>query len=229
MLPNDDAGHDDWKTVQMAVWQRTHGSVAGLAAFTPWSKKSKKHDDDFTIEAWEGITRSPPTEFDEDAILHMADKAAPGWRWQYMLHVLGSGDYPSRSELLFAFLNEALRQGIDDLKIIKACLNEAYSGNGIFEHVKENGDEEYLKKKIATLLNEAPAAKIGKAIIRCKKGERHIINDKTQAALIAAKCPVFYRGGVLVEPLWRWEKTGEGNREALATSLVKLNPARLSI
>lgn len=86
-----------------------------------------------------------------------------------------------------------------------------------------------LKKQIAHALNEIPAAKSGqKTIIKCNAGQRHIINDETQKALIAAKCPVFYRGGVLVEPLWRWEKTTEDNREALATSLVKLNPARLS-
>jgi hypothetical protein len=114
--------------------------------------------------------------------------------------------------------------------IIDACLDEIYSGNGIFEHVKENGGEEYVQKQIAHALNEVPAAKSGqKLVIHCKKGDRHNINDRTQKALIAAKCPVFYyRGGVLVEPIWRWEKTGEDNHETLATSLVKLNPARLS-
>jgi hypothetical protein len=147
-----------------------------------------------------------------------------------LLYVKGSGDYPSRSELLFAFLNEALRKGVDESVIIDACLDEIYSGNGIFEHVKENGGEEYVQKQIAHALNEVPAAKSGqKLVIHCKKGDRHNINDRTQKALIAAKCPVFYyRGGVLVEPIWRWEKTGEDNHETLATSLVKLNPARLS-
>jgi hypothetical protein len=228
-IPNN-SGWSYWKQeVGMRVWARTNGSAAGLAAFTTWSRKSPRHSDIDDAEnrlispatAWEEMTNSPPTEFDADSILRFADTASPEWRWRYLLLV------PWRDNLLSAFLNEALHRGVDDSKIINACLDEKYSGNGIFEHVKENGGEEYLKKQIATLLNEAPAA-TGKAIIRCRKGERHIINDKTQAALIAAKCPVFYRGGVLVEPLWRWEKTSEDNREALATSLVKLNPARLS-
>jgi hypothetical protein len=76
-----------------------------------------------------------------------------------LLRVQGSGDYPSRSELLFAFLNEALRKGIDDSVIIRACRNETYSGNGIFEHVKENGGEEYIKEQIEHALNETSRRK----------------------------------------------------------------------
>jgi hypothetical protein len=182
-----------------------------------------------TLDDFPPVADAPPKSRDKSAKSTSKSTTTLPPLLTALLHVKGSGDYPSRSELLFAFINEALRKGVDESVIIEACLDEVYSGNGIFEHVKENGGEGYAKKQIAHALNEIPAAKPGqKAIIRCKAGQRHIINDRTQAALIAAKCPVFYRGGVLVEPLWRWEKTNEDNREALATSLVKLNPARLS-
>jgi putative DNA primase/helicase len=70
--------------------------------------------------------------------------------------------------------------------------------------------------------------KEGKLVIHCKRGERHNATDLTQRALIAAGCPVYYRGGFLVHPLWRWEKTSENNRDALVTMIMKLSSARLS-
>jgi hypothetical protein len=179
-----------------------------------------------TLDDFPPVADAPPKSKDKSA---KSTTTLPPLLAALLLYVRGSGDYPSRSELLFAFLNETLRKGVDESVIINACLDETYSGNGIFEHVKENGGEEYVQRQIAHALNETPAAKSGqKLVIHCKKGDRHNITDRTQKALIAAKCPVFYRGGVLVEPLWRWEKTGEDNHETLATSLVKLNPARLS-
>jgi len=144
-----------------------------------------------------------------------------------MLHVAGSGEYKSRSELLFAFVTSALRNGIDESLLIASCLDEKYRGHGIFEHVSENGGEDYIKKQIENALNEAPT-RGEKAIIRCHVGLRHQITDQMERALIAAGCNVFYRGGVLVEPLWRLEKSAESNSHVLAASLVKLNPARLS-
>src|SRR5262249_48971125 len=35
-------------------------------------------------------------------------------------------------------------------------------------------------------------------------------------------------GGFLVEPVWRWEKTAEQNRDTLITSFARLSEARLS-
>ena len=143
------------------------------------------------------------------------------------LRLLIPGDRSLDNSVL-AFLNATLREGIDKSVIIAAALDEA-RGNPIFEHVRENGGDEYVKQTIAKVLNELPATAEGKKrIIRYVRGERHKATDAMQRALIAAGCPVFYRGGVLVEPLWRWEKTGDHNRDILVTMLVKLNPSRLS-
>jgi putative DNA primase/helicase len=66
-----------------------------------------------------------------------------------MLHVEGSGAYPSRSEAVFAFINQALRRGVeDDEEIISAILDETYEGKGIYEHCVENGGEDYIRRQI---------------------------------------------------------------------------------
>jgi Protein of unknown function (DUF3987)/Primase C terminal 2 (PriCT-2)/RepB DNA-primase from phage plasmid len=52
-------------------------------------------------------------------------------------------------KLLSDFLEEARDQDVDESRVIKECLNELYSGYSIFEHVKESGGEEYIKKTIA--------------------------------------------------------------------------------
>ncbi len=63
-------------------------------------------------------------------------------------------EYASRSELLWAFVCAALRAGIDENDIIAACLDEAYAGNSVYEHVKENGGEGYIKKQIERAIND---------------------------------------------------------------------------
>jgi hypothetical protein len=40
-----------------------------------------------------------------------------------LLHVEGNGGYPSRSELVFAFLSAAIRAGVADATIVEACLD----------------------------------------------------------------------------------------------------------
>lgn len=65
-----------------------------------------------------------------------------------MLSVRGSGGYPSRSELLFAFLTGAVRAKVADDAIIATCLNASYAGGGIFEHVQENGGHAYVERQI---------------------------------------------------------------------------------
>jgi len=68
-----------------------------------------------------------------------------------MLHLKGDApaDYPSRSELLHAFVGRALRLRIDQADITAACLDMAHSGNSIFEHVKDNGGAGYVARQIA--------------------------------------------------------------------------------
>jgi Bifunctional DNA primase/polymerase, N-terminal/Family of unknown function (DUF5906)/Primase C terminal 2 (PriCT-2) len=81
-IPNDDdLGWEEYKRVGMLVFARVGGDhQAWIEAFTPWSKRSKKHDDEGMQKTWIEINNSPPTQFDRDAILHVADKASPGWR-----------------------------------------------------------------------------------------------------------------------------------------------------
>jgi hypothetical protein len=55
-----------------------------------------------------------------------------------LLLTKGSGGYPTRSELLFAFLTNAIRAGLPDSVIITACLDETYRGKGVYQHIAEN-------------------------------------------------------------------------------------------
>jgi P4 family phage/plasmid primase-like protien len=77
-----------------------------------------------------------------DATLDMPPRLAT------MLSVTGSGAYLSRSELLFAFLAEALRLRIADAVVVRSCLDAAHAGCGIFEHCKENGGKAYVERQI---------------------------------------------------------------------------------
>ncbi len=56
--------------------------------------------------------------------------------------------YQSRSELLFAFIIEALRAGVADETIVEACVDDAHQGAAIFEHCQENGGETYVQTQI---------------------------------------------------------------------------------
>jgi putative DNA primase/helicase len=66
-----------------------------------------------------------------------------------MLHTPDAGGYPSRSELLFAFLTGAVKANIADDAIAAACLAISYKGNGIFEHVLVNGGRAYIESQLA--------------------------------------------------------------------------------
>src|SRR5262245_39325553 len=59
------------------------------------------------------------------------------------------GGYPTRSEALFAFLKLALIRGSHEATIIAKVTDIKYAGCGIYEHVRENGGERYLKEQIA--------------------------------------------------------------------------------
>jgi predicted P-loop ATPase len=80
-LPNPTAGWGEWKQVGMRIHKRTNGSADGFDAFNKWSLKNpEKYHADETRTAWEEITNSPPTDYDADSILRLADEVAPGWR-----------------------------------------------------------------------------------------------------------------------------------------------------
>jgi hypothetical protein len=144
-----------------------------------------------------------------------------------LLSVTGSGSYPSRSELLFAFLNLALKAGVADEHIVTACLDDAHNGCGIHEHCRENGGEDYVKRQLEHSANAIAAPGSGdKLAIKVRRGFRHESWRATQKAMLAKGCQVFVRGGALVEPLWRWDEH-EG-RGTLVMKFVKYNLARLS-
>lgn len=65
-----------------------------------------------------------------------------------MLCVSGSGGYPTRSELLFAFLIAALKARVSRETIADAVLDSKHQGAGIFEHVEKNGGRDYLQRQI---------------------------------------------------------------------------------
>jgi hypothetical protein len=65
-----------------------------------------------------------------------------------MLSVVGSGGYQSRSELMFAFLGEALRKRVKPEVVVDACVDEKYRGSGIHEHCRENGGRDYALRQI---------------------------------------------------------------------------------
>jgi putative DNA primase/helicase len=65
-----------------------------------------------------------------------------------LLSIVGNGAYPSRSELLFAFITAAMRAGVGDAAIVDACLDANHGGCGIFEHCQENGDQDYVERQI---------------------------------------------------------------------------------
>jgi Family of unknown function (DUF5906) len=90
---------------------------------------------------------------------HGGDKDELPPKLASMLCVEGSGGYPSRSELLFAFLAEALRKKIKAEAIADACVDEKYRGFGIFEHCRENDEgREYVLRQIEHALEKVVPA-----------------------------------------------------------------------
>jgi putative DNA primase/helicase len=146
-----------------------------------------------------------------------------------MLHLTGEqpAGYPSRSELFWAFINAALRASVDENRIVEECLSNSYAGCSICEHVLTNGGESYVRQQIENALNEPEPANGDKRLIRLRDGNLDNEHRMTTAALAARQCPVFVRGGRLVQPLWRWKKTGEGDKAVLSAALVPYNLARL--
>jgi hypothetical protein len=154
---------------------------------------------------------------------------------QELLDMLAlTGDRPggrvSRSELLWAFINKALQRGIDEEAIIDACLDPAYAGGSIGQHVlDEGGTAAYVKRQIEHAINAMPAtAENAKTIIRVRGGDTDQLWRETEKALQLAQCPVYVRSGVLVMPLWRWQKTAEPGREVVTMRLMPMRHSQLS-
>jgi hypothetical protein len=149
-----------------------------------------------------------------------------------MLYLSGDkpADYPSRSELFFAFVNEALRRGRDESEIIDAAIDPAFEGCSIHDHVAENGGRDYVKRQIERAINATFGVvpdESNKQPVYVRDGQLHDAWRLTQVGLVRNKCPVFVRHNRPVEPLWRWERDDEG-RDTLAAQLVPYNFWRLS-
>ena len=65
-----------------------------------------------------------------------------------LLLVEGRGRYPTRSELVFAFLTGAIRAGLSDNVITAACLDDSYRGKGIYQHIAENGGRQCAERQL---------------------------------------------------------------------------------
>ena len=137
------------------------------------------------------------------------------------------GHWPTRSHLFFAFINAALRKSVDENAILEATLDPAYAGNAIYAHVQENGGEEHVKRQIERAANEMPEVDDkGRTLIQVAEGKLDETWRATQKALVDHDCPVYVRGGRLVQPLWRWEKSSD-DRQVLTAQFKPYSPARL--
>lgn len=147
-----------------------------------------------------------------------------------MLHLTGAtpADYKSRSELLWTFLLTALRKGLDENDIVAACLDNAYAGGSIFEHVKEKGGEDYAKAQLEHALNNIDLPAGEKVLIRLIDGNTHNEQRLIQQALVDKKCPVYMRARTLVQPIWGWEDVDGDGRQVLSAKFVKYNVSQLS-
>jgi len=58
------------------------------------------------------------------------------------------GGYPSRSELLFAFVTGALRARVSGTTIATACLDGTRHGCAVYEHCKARGGQAYVARQI---------------------------------------------------------------------------------
>lgn len=228
VIPNDDLGWEDWNNRGMALFRATAGSDDGLAIFHAWSSKSKKkYNAQRTDDKWAAYQSCPPTEIGVGSIFYWANEASPGWDDEQADDQLGEDD-EARRRLLWEFIRTALRDGIDENQIIHACLDEKYRGRATYEHVRDHGGEDYIKRQIERALNYDPLiVRRKRSLIRVEGGKLHELWRAVQRELIDRHCPVYVRGNRLVQPLWRWEKALDG-REFLTAQFERYNVPRLA-
>src|SRR5262249_14058204 len=228
VIPNDDLGWEDWNNRGMALFRATAGSDDGLAIFHAWSSKSKKkYNAQRTDDKWAAYQSCPPTEIGVGSIFYWANEASPGWDDEQADDQLGEDD-EARRRLLWEFIRTALRDGIDENQIIHACLDEKYRGRATYEHVRDHGGEDYIKRQVKRALNYDPLiVRRKRSLSRVEGGKLHELWRAVQRELIDRHCPVYVRGNRLVQPLWRWEKALDG-REFLTAQFERYNVPRLA-
>jgi AAA domain len=69
----------------MRFWAASNGAD-GLAAFDAFSAKSRKYDPGSTRDRWAGITKSPPTMYNEESLLKVVRGIDPGFPDPRTLH-----------------------------------------------------------------------------------------------------------------------------------------------
>jgi putative DNA primase/helicase len=130
------------------------------------------------------------------------------------------------SPLFIAFIEAAMRKNVDEVAIVKACLDQHFKDCSIFKHAQANGGEKYIKQQMMAIVN-APAQPGRKIIKMAKVGAD---TDKywrlTEDAILENQCPVYVRGARLVQPLWCWNKTGE--RDVLVAELEYYTETQLA-
>jgi bifunctional DNA primase/polymerase-like protein/primase-like protein len=144
VIPNNDLNWEDWNTHGMALYRATAGSDEGLEIFHAWSRKSKKkYNEQVTTDRWAAYKSCPPDRIGAGSIFHWANEASPGWE---RLN-------EDEREILRTFIRTALREGIDENTIVRACLDEKYRDRATYKHVRDNGGEDYVKQQIEHILN----------------------------------------------------------------------------
>jgi predicted P-loop ATPase len=94
------------------------------------------------------LSAFPPTQKEETKSAGRSSSTDLQRILRSLLHLKDSGPYASRSELLLAFIGDCLRRGAADESIIAACLDEAFAGCSIYEHVKDNNGRPYIELQV---------------------------------------------------------------------------------
>jgi len=76
-IPNENLEWDEWNKIGMAAWRATGGSTEGLLAWSDWSAKCGKHNDDACAARWQHYAISPPSKIGAGTIFYLA--AQSGW------------------------------------------------------------------------------------------------------------------------------------------------------
>jgi putative DNA primase/helicase len=80
VIPNENAGWDEFNRIGMALWRATDGSEEGFKLFDAWAAKDEgKHDHTYNVKKWDLYERSPPGSIGAGTIFHMANEADPTW------------------------------------------------------------------------------------------------------------------------------------------------------
>jgi primase-like protein len=96
-IPNNDLPWKYWADFGLAIF----GAVGdeGGPIFAAWSRRSRKHDKDYTKRTWRGFGRSPPNRIGAGTVFYLANKFCRGWA-----NRLDDGD-PDAQRVVVEFLD----------------------------------------------------------------------------------------------------------------------------